>query len=242
LKIIKEKSVLGKFILFVSVAAAMFVFSGCTASPNVKTKFQRNYAYNYERSNNPTQFRYQPVIGTHQPDTKTMIDMGEWAKIWVKNYRNENKTFVASHSIITMVREPGFISGEDIPRRRRDTVYNTYGGRTFTYRSSDLMYGNSSQGSQGLTDGEIKNYVNDYEYSKKTKKLPPQKRADVLKYDREIKEYIAKTRAAAAKKAEMARAKEKERAKREKARRAADKGDPMPEYETEEEYKNGSLK
>ena len=232
---------LGKSILL-TASIAVLMFSGCTSSPKVKTKFQRNRVYNYERSNNPTQFRYQPVIGTHQPDTKTMIDMGEWAKIWIKNYRNENKTFVASHSIITMVREPGFISGEDIPRRRRDTVYNTYGGRTFTYRSSDLMYGNSSQGSQGLTDDQIKNYVNDYEYSKKTKKLPPQKREDVLKYDKAIKEYIAKTKAEAVKKEEMAKQRDAKRAEAEKIRRMSDKGDPKPEYETEEEYKNGSLK
>jgi len=233
--------VLGKFIVLVASMTAI-MFSGCTSSPKVKTKFQRNHVYNYERSNNPTQFRYKPVIGTHQPDTKTMIDMGEWAKIWVKNYRNENKTFVASHSIITMVREPGFISGEDIPRRRRDTVYNTYGGKTFTYRSSDLIYGNSSQGSQGLSDGQIKNYVNNYEYSKKTKQLPPQKKTDVLKYDKAIKEYIAKTKAEAIKKEEMIKQRDVKRAKAEELRKQTDKGDPKPSYETEEEYTEGSLK
>ena len=221
-----------KSILFVISVTVLFL-SGCTSSPKVKTRFHRNHVYNYERSNNPTQFRYQPVIGTHQPDTKTMIDMGEWAKIWVKNYRNKNKTFVASHSIITMVREPGFISGEDIPRRRRDTVYNTYGGRTFTYRSSDLMYGDSSQGSYGLTDSEIKDYVNNYEYSKKTKRLSPQRKKEILKYDKAIREYIAKAR----------KKKEVKIEPKEIVKKDEDEGrDPKPDYMSEEEYKKGSLK
>lgn len=222
------------------------VMVGCASKPAVKTSFERNYKYDYERDNNPTQFRYQPVIGTKQPDTKTMIDMGQWAKIWIKNYKNQNKTFVASHSIVTMIREPGFIAGEEIPSRRRQTVSDSYGGRTFTFRSSDLMYDNSSMGSDGLSDEQIKEYVNNYESSKKTERLTPQKREEVAKYDREILKYLEEKRL---EEEEEKKAREEAEKVREEAKSAALKEhieekrpSDCPNYMTDEECIKGAIK
>lgn len=216
----------------------LFILSGCSGSPKVQTSFERQYHYDQGDTNNAVKFRYKPVIGTKQEDTKTMIDMGQWAKIWVKNYKNDNKTFIASHSIVTMIREPGFIAGEDVPAHRRQSAYNSYGGRTFTFRSSDLMYEDSSMGSEGLTDDQIKDYVDNYEYSKKTERLEPQRQKEVVKYNKEILKYIAD------KKKEEA-----EKSKRIEQTQAAinnikivDKKDACPENLTEEECKNGGLK
>jgi len=227
-----------KIIGSTAALATVFFMSGCTKTPKVKTKFEK---YNYKvstQSNNPLQFRYQPVIGTKQDDTKVMIDMGQWAKIWIKNYKNKNQTFVASHSIVTKVREPEFIAGEQIPRSRRDATYNTYGSNSFAFRSTDLNYGSSADGSYGKSDQEIKEYVNNYEYSKHTERLAPQKREDVVKYDKAIADYIAN------KKAEIA---EKKKLKKEKVivTQTAQKEEVIKsdaQYESEDEYKNGGLK
>ncbi|MDD3834752.1 MAG: hypothetical protein PHS42_04680 [Sulfurimonas sp.] len=224
-----------KFNIIILVIIGGLLLSGCTASPEVRTKWAdaKTQSY-YENRNNPKEFRYQPVIGTKQPDTKMMIDMGEWAKIWVKNYKNENQTFVASHSIVTKVREPGFIAGEQIPRSRRDTVSNTYGGRSFSFRSNDLNYDNSSQGSYGVTDSEIKDYMNSFEYSKKTQRMEPQKREDVLKYDKAIKDYIKKAKEDKEVQKEEERLMEKKRIEQAKN----EKSDAV--YDSEDE--NGGLK
>jgi len=219
------------------------IFSGCASTPKVKTRFVKQKQYRYSDDNNPREFRYRPVIGTKQADTRVMIDMGEWAKIWVKNYRNENKTFVASHSIVTMVREPGFIAGEDVPRGRRDTVSKTYGGRSFTLRSEDLIYDNSSYGNEDVNDEQVKDYMNNFEYSKKTKMVVPQKRANAIKHDKAIEDYMKQVKAEerAKKKAkEEAEKKEREEEKAKKAREKNEKSDAQ--YDSVEEYKNGSLK
>ena len=214
-----------KVTIYISIIVATLFMSGCS-STKIKTKWEsRKKITNYSQSNNPTEFRYKPVIGTKQSDTKVMIDMGEWAKIWIKNYKNKNKTFVASHSIVTMIREPGFIAGEQIPYGRRQSVYDTYGARSFTFRSSDLIHNNSSQGSNNVSDEEIKNYVNNYEYSKKTKKVPPQKREEITKYNASISKYIKER-------------KEKERKK--KSKEIVASNDVI--YNNNEEYKKGSLK
>ncbi len=225
--------------IYFTIISIGLLFGGCTASPKVKTKWVSKSSKYYDNRNNPIEFRYQPVIGTKQSDTKVMIDMGEWAKIWIKNYRNENKTFVASHSIVTMVREPGFIAGEQIPRKKRDAVYNTYGSRSFTFRSQDLTYDNSSYGNENVSDEQIKDYVNSYEYSKKTKRMKPQKRKEAKLYNSEIKKYIAEVRAKKQKRIDdnnEALRKDEERRKREKA-------EPSDaQYNSEDEYKYGSLK
>jgi len=224
-----------KTLLTISLGA-VFLLSGCS-QVMVKTKFDsnRHHVQHYTQSDNPTEFRYKPVIGTHQPDTKTMIDMGEWAKIWIKNYRNKNQTFVASHSVITMVRAPGFIAGEDVPNRRNQTVSKTYGGRAFTYRSSDLMYEDSSKGNENISNKEIKDYMNSYEYSKKFKKMSPPKQKEHLLIDKGITEYLKKKR---------------EKRKEAPAKIVNDKNektiiagpDKFPSYMSKNERKNGSLK
>ncbi|WP_294961543.1 hypothetical protein [Sulfurimonas sp.] len=185
---------MNKKIIYFALITITLTFGGCTTSPKVKTKWVNKSTKNYERRNNPIEFRFKPVIGTKQSDTKVMIDMGEWAKIWVKNYKNKNKTFVATHSIVTMIREPGFIAGEQIPRSRRDTVSKSYGARSFSFRSQDLTYNNSSLGSDNISDSQIKDYMNSYEYSKKTKRMKPQKKESILKYDKAIKEYMKKAK------------------------------------------------
>ncbi len=221
------------------------LFNGCSTTTKVKTKFvqQKQYRHNYDRNNNPTQFRYKPVIGTKQSDTKVMIDMGQWAKIWVKNYKNKNETFVASHSIITKIREPGFISGEDIPRGRRDAVSKTYGSRSFTLRSSDLMYENSGLGNEGVSDAQIKDYVNTYDYSRQTEKVAPQKRKNTLKHDAAIQSYMKKVKKEQQDKKDAIalRSKLQREADAKKAEEDAnEKSDAQ--YNSEEEYKNGGLK
>jgi len=220
------------------------LFSGCsTSNVKVKTKFVKEKRYNYERYNNPEEFRYQPVIGTKQDDTKIMIDMGQWAKIWVKNYKNRNDTYVASHSIVTKIREPGFIAGEEVPRYRRDATYNANGGRSFSFKSKDLIYQNSSMGSRDLSDNQIKEYVNNYQYSKHTKRLPPQKAREVQKKNDAIKAYMKKKLEEREKEKQK---KEQERADRvaaEKAHQAEianEKSDAQ--YISEDEKQNGSLK
>jgi hypothetical protein len=182
-----------KLIYFVAISAGL-LFSGCTSTPKVKTKWVQKRSYSYQNSNNPIKFRYKPVIGTKQEDAKVMIDMGEWAKIWVKNYKNKNETFVATHTIVTKVRDPNFIAGEQIPRSRRDTTYNSYGARSFTFKSQDLIYDNSSHGSKNVSDEQVKEYINSYEYSKKTEKLEPQRREKLNKYNSAIKDYLKNSR------------------------------------------------
>ena len=178
----------------VSVLLLIFIFNGCS-SKKVKTRFVKvnNSQYqNFNSTNNYNHFRYKPVIGTRQEDTKVMIDMGQFAKIWVKNYKNKNKTFVASHDIITMIKEPGFIAGEEISSNKRMTIRKTYGGNSFSYRSKDILY-NSSKNSS-LKTSQIKNYINNYSESKKYNKIPKSKHQEVEIFNNKIKSFLKKRR------------------------------------------------
>lgn len=173
----------------------VILFSGC-ATKKIKTKVievENPRVSQMNATNNPNQFRYKPVINTRQEDTKVMIDMGKFAKIWIKNYRNENKTFVASHDIITMIEAPGFIAGEDIPNSKRRVNQNTYGGSGFSYRSSDIMH-NSSIEEYELKTEEVKDYVNNYKVAEKYKKLPESKNKELKKYEEGIEEYLKQKR------------------------------------------------
>lgn len=183
-----------KMKITVSVLLLIFIFNGCS-SKKVKTRFVKmnNSQYqSFNSTNNYNHFRYKPVIGTRQEDTKVMIDMGQFAKIWVKNYRNKNKTFVASHDIITMINEPGFIAGEEIPSSKRRTLKKTYGGNSFSYRSKDILH-NSSKNSS-LETSQIKNFINNYSESKKYKKIPKSKVKEVKIFDDKIKSFLKKRR------------------------------------------------
>lgn len=184
-----------KIKILISSIVMLLLFSGCS-SRRVVTRFksESNYAQQMHMQNNPNNFRFKPVIGTKQDDTKVMIDMGQFAKIWIKNYHNKNETYVSSHDIITMIKAPGFIAGEDLPRQRRRAVQKTYGARTFSYRSSDLMYQDSSNGNSGVDAKEIKDYMNSYEESKKFKKVPTAKKVAVKKYDTKIKKFLKEHR------------------------------------------------
>lgn len=173
----------------------LLLFSGCT-SKRVLTSFasENNNLQKLQLENNPKYFRYKPIIGTKQDDTKVMIDMGQFAKIRINGYRNKNKTYVSVHDNITMIEEPGFIMGEDLPRNRGRTIQKTYGGRTFSYRSDDLMYQNSSMGNSGISEKEIKDYMNNHEESKKFKKVPVAKKVLVEKYNSRIKKFLKNRR------------------------------------------------
>lgn len=177
-----------KIVIIFSILS--FLISGCS-SKKVVTKFVKvgnSEVQKFNRTNNYNKFRYKPVIGTRQEDTKVMIDMGQYAKIWIKNYRNKNETFVASHDIITMIKSPGFISGEDVPSSRRRTVNKTYSGNSFSYRSSDLIHNSNTM--DKLKIKHVKDYVNNYNQVKKYKKLPISKQKIVNKYDKKIKSYL----------------------------------------------------
>jgi hypothetical protein len=175
------------------ILLTIITFNGC-ATKKIKTRFikaNNNQLNNFNRTNNYNHFRYKPVIGTKQEDTKVLIDMGQFAKIWVKNYRNKNKTFVASHDIITMIKEPGFIAGEDLPNRR-STIRKSYSGHNFSYRSNDLLF-NSNKTSK-LKTTQIKDYINNYSEAKKYKKLPTKKIKQNTKIDNKLKKYLKEKR------------------------------------------------
>jgi len=146
------------------------------------------------RTNNYNHFRYKPVIGTRQDDTKVLIDMGQFAKIWIKNFKNGNNSFTASHDVIIKIREPDFIAGEEVPRHRRRTVKRTYGSHSFSYRSSDLLHNNSSINTQDVKTKDIKKYLNNYAKAKKEKKLDTKKQQQMSEYDKKLKEYLQQRR------------------------------------------------
>ena len=173
-----------------ATATTLFLLSGCS-SVKVRTEIKnRDNGVQYSMQSNKTDtFRYQPIIGTTQDDTKVMIDMGKFAKIWIKNYKNKNKTFVSSHDIVTMIREPGYISGEEIPANRRATDSKTNNGHTFTFRSSDLMT-NTSEPTNELTATQIKAFVNNHQYSVETGKLADGRKVKLNEYDKTISDYI----------------------------------------------------
>lgn len=180
-----------KNVSFMIIATSTIVLlSGCSTK-KVKTRlYSSSNGAIYERQsrNTTNQFRYQPVIGTMQDDTKVMIDMGKFAKIWVKNYRNKNKTFVSSHHIVTMIREPGYIYGEELPENRIKTIHKTYSGHTFVFRSNDLF--SSSDPTNNMKTQEIKQFINNYHQSKRIGLLKKKKRVNVDKYDKTILDYI----------------------------------------------------
>lgn len=173
-------------------AFALLMLSGC-ATKAIKSRFNgdndETRAIYMNQANKADTFRFQPVIGTRQEDTKVMIDMGKFAKIWVKNYRNKNQTFVASHDIITKIKEPGFIAGEEIDFSKRDVVKRTYGGNTFSYRSSDIVSQTSKDDTE-LQNGQIKDYVNNYKETQKYGKLPAEKIKTLGKYDKALSEFL----------------------------------------------------
>jgi hypothetical protein len=169
--------------------AATIFFSGCS-TVSVRTKLEKDSdKKKYIHNNETNTFRYKPVIGTEQDDTKVMINMGKFAKIWIKNYRNKNKTFIASHHMVTMIQEPGFIAGEDLPQNRYDAVSKTYGANTFTFKSSDLLYDTGTD-AENVKAYEIKKYMNNHEEESRKRSLLDEKRVKVNKYDAEIKEYL----------------------------------------------------
>lgn len=174
---------------------ALFVLTGCADRPNVRvlTHVAKNKsnedAYYIPKSDRSNYFRYKPIIGTTQPDTKVMINMGKFAKIWIQSYINKNKTFIASHDIIVMVKAPGYISGLDVPSAMNRAEEKTYGANTFTFRSTDL-FTNSSNPTTNVTDKQIKQFMNNYEREKRTLKLIPAKQKQLNKYNNTVLQYI----------------------------------------------------
>jgi hypothetical protein len=176
------------------VVALVVVFSGCS-SKNIKTRFESDSSKKVVQSsknNNYHKFRYKPIIGTRQDDTKVMVDMGKFAKIWVKSYRNKNRTFVASHDIITMIKAPGFIVGEDLPRSSKETIRRSNSGTTFAYRSSDINH-NSSE-FRKLTPSDVKEFSNNYNKAKKYRTLTSEKLKMTKKYNSKLKEFLDEKR------------------------------------------------
>lgn len=173
-------------------ALMLLMFDGC-ATKAIKSRINADgdetRAIFMNQKNKADSFRFQPVIGTRQEDTKVMIDMGKFAKIWIKNYRNKNQTFVASHDIVTMIKAPGFIAGEEIDFEKRDVVKKTYGGNTFSYRSSDIV-SQTSADDTNLKDEQIKEFVNNYQETKKYGKLPDAKSEKLDKYNKAISEFL----------------------------------------------------
>lgn len=178
--------------ILVLVVTSLFI-SGC--STKIKTRFSssnNNKNVRVTKDNNYNHFRYKPVIGTRQDDTKILIDMGQFAKIWIKNYRNKNATFVASHDIITMIREPGFIAGEDLPSSRRVSRSRNNTRKSFSFRSSDILTDRNS--SVVDTNKEVKDYVNNYSKVKQFKKLDKKKQKKLNKFNTTIKKYLDERR------------------------------------------------
>lgn len=131
-----------KKIYFLPLSLAVLILGGCSGSPRVETsmlKGNKKSIYTIPTKDKSDYFRYKPIIGTTQPDTKVMINMGKFAKVWIQSYINKNKTFIASHDIIVMVKAPGYISGIDVPSAMNRAEEKTYGANTFTFRSSDLF-------------------------------------------------------------------------------------------------------
>ncbi len=186
----KESKLKKQNILLLSLAT--FILGGCSGSPRVETSMLKGYKksmYSIPTKDKSNYFRYKPIIGTTQPDTKVMINMGKFAKIWIQSYINKNRTFIASHDIIVMVKEPGYISGEDLPSAMNRAQEKTYGANTFTFRSTDL-FTNSNMPTNNVTDEEIKSFMNNYEREKRTLKLIPSKRKLLNKYNNTVLLYI----------------------------------------------------
>jgi len=172
----------------------LLMLAGCSTSPRVETVMLTGHGkqqgmYSIPTKDKSNYFRYKPIIGTTQPDTKVMINMGKFAKIWIQSYINKNKTFIASHDIIVMVKEPGYISGEDVPSAMNRAEEKTYGANTFTFRSTDL-FTNSNSPTNHVTNKQIKQFMNNYEREKRTHRLIPTKRALLNKYNNTVRQYI----------------------------------------------------
>jgi len=178
------------------IGVGLFFFTGC-AVKKVKTEYVKKsnvLKEKFNKTNNYNHFRFKPIIGTRQEDTKVMVDMGKYAKIWIKNYKNNNDYFISSHDIIVQIREPGFISGEDVPSFKRRAVKKTFGSNSFAFRSKDLLTSNSDMNTVDTKTRYIKDYVNNNSKEQKEKKLIETKRNKLNKFDHEIKNFLKNER------------------------------------------------
>lgn len=183
-----------KNLRFIILTILTIFYTGCSTK-SIETKYEKTQnisQYKNSRKNHYNEFRFKPIIGTTQEDTKVLIDMGKFAKIWIKNYRNKNKTFVGSHHIITMIKAPGYIAGEDLPDSRVETIRKNYSGHNFAFRSEDLAHNSNTRAN--LSDEEVKEYINNYQQTLQYNTLNNNKQKQLNKYDQAIKDYLRSKR------------------------------------------------
>lgn len=105
----------------------------------------------------PYQLKITPIVGSRANDAKVVVDTGKVLKIWVAPYK-QGLTLNASHDVYTFVKAPEFVLGEVVPRRKKSPSLLTPSSRLPFMISDDQL--NIDTTEKELTDGEVKEYVN----------------------------------------------------------------------------------
>lgn len=90
-------------LVFISVIA---FFTGCSHKVIYETAIIDQQMY---------QSKFKPLIGSRNNTSRTIIDFGVVATIWVAPYKDQYGTLIAGHDIYVWLERPDFIAGSSVP-------------------------------------------------------------------------------------------------------------------------------
>lgn len=168
-----------KFIMSILLAS---VFVGCSSKEEVKPKFVE---YEEEvKTLKPYTFKYKPIIGSRNSDSRVVVDQGVVLKAWINTYKLDRGTLIPSHDIYVRVKEPDFIPQYATPPRMQNK-----GLLTDTKETPFMLSDKEIDRSSTKTNEGIKNYVNSV-YEKNSPEKEEERVQEGTQFDNEIKDYI----------------------------------------------------
>lgn len=158
------------------------LYSGCSSKEPVQAK--ETIVEEEVKSLKPYAFKYKPIIGSRNSDSRVVIDQGVVLKAWINTYKLDRGTLIPSHDIYVRVKEPDFIPQYATPPRMKNKGLLTEIKET-PFMLSDKEIDRSSH----KTNEGIKDYVNSV-YEKNSPEKEEEKVQEGTQFDNDIKEYI----------------------------------------------------
>jgi len=134
----------------------------------------------------PYQMKITPIVGSHQNDSKVIVDTGVVLKIWIAPYKIKN-TLIAGHDVYTWARKPNFIVGEDMPKynSKQTSLITANGQFPNLFKQQDI------NNYKELQDKTVKKYVNNiYKVKAGDSKYLNKKTKEEMKQNSAILEYL----------------------------------------------------
>lgn len=169
-----------KSVIICSILSGLF--AGCSSKEKVEPKFVENEEE--VKTLKAYAFKYKPIIGSRNSDSRVVIDQGVVMKAWINTYKLDRGTLIPSHDIYVRVKEPDFIPQYATPPRMKSK-----GLLTETKETPFMLSDKEIDRSSHKTNEGIKQFVNSV-YEKNSPEKEEERVQEGTQFDNDIKEYI----------------------------------------------------